>query len=41
MEVHRPDGTTYLMSIDPTGFGECWLPIEFDEREVGDTPASV
>ena len=40
MEVHRPDGTIYLMSIDPTGFGECWLPIEFDDREVGDTPVS-
>ncbi len=38
MEVRQPDGSTYLMSIDSTGFGECWLPLEITELEGADVP---
>ncbi len=41
MEVRRPDGSTYLISIDPTGFGECWLPIEIASIDEGDVPVAV
>jgi hypothetical protein len=40
-EVRRPDGTRYLVSINPTGFGECWLPIEIIDLEEGDIPVTV
>jgi hypothetical protein len=33
MEISRPDGSKYLMSINSTGFGECWMPIEIIEHE--------
>jgi hypothetical protein len=41
MEVHRPDGTSYLVSINPTGFGECWLPVEFASLDEDDIPVAV
>ena len=28
MEVRCADGARYIVSIDTTGFGECWLPVE-------------
>jgi hypothetical protein len=36
MEVRRPDGSTFIMSLDSTGLGECWLPIETTAVEEGD-----
>jgi hypothetical protein len=41
MEVRRPDGTRYLVAINSTGFGECWLPIEIVDLEGGDLPLVV
>jgi len=41
MEVHRPDGSTYLTSIDPVGFGECWMPISILTDEKGDIAVHI
>jgi hypothetical protein len=27
MEVQTADGSRYLVALDPTGFAECWVPI--------------
>lgn len=35
-EVRCADGSTYLVSIDSTGFGECWLPLEIIDLEGSD-----
>ena len=34
MEVRCADGATYIVSIDTTGFGECWLPLETTDLPV-------
>jgi hypothetical protein len=44
MEVRCPNGSTYVVAINATGFGECWLPIELrpgdpDEPDRVLTPA--
>ena len=41
MEVRRADGSTFIMSIDTTGFGECWLPLEIIDLEGRDVPLVV
>ena len=40
-EVRRPDGTRYLVSISPTGFGECCLPIEIIDLDEGEVHATA
>jgi hypothetical protein len=40
-EVRRPDGSTYLVSIDPSGLSDCWLPIEVCTSSPPDVPANV
>ena len=40
MEVRQSDGTAYLVAINPTGWGECWLPIEVIE-DWEDVPVTI
>jgi len=40
-EVRRPDGSTYIVSIEPTGLGDCWLPVEIRTCETDEVSTTA